>query len=187
MEPADVILAALAVRVHLVDEGDLPIVVRAPSVREGLVHARVPLDEVETLERLATARLRHIASGETASVAGGEHGEAKRWAHAVGLEREVQLVLQALGYSKDTIVNSDVPVSDATVPPPSEQRYELAMAASESGYWDWHVATDRYFVSPRAFELLAVEPTQVSAPSPGNGRPPRRTSWSSTTIRRFAG
>jgi PAS domain S-box-containing protein len=35
----------------------------------------------------------------------------------------------------------------------SEQRYELAMAASESGYWDWHVPTNRYFVSPRAFEL----------------------------------
>ena len=26
----------------------------------------------------------------------------------------------------------------------SEQRYELAMAASESGYWDWHVPTNRY-------------------------------------------
>jgi PAS domain S-box-containing protein len=35
----------------------------------------------------------------------------------------------------------------------SEQRYELAMAASESGYWDWHIPTNRYFVSPRAFEL----------------------------------
>ena len=27
----------------------------------------------------------------------------------------------------------------------SEERYELAMAASESGYWDWHLPTDRYF------------------------------------------
>ena len=35
----------------------------------------------------------------------------------------------------------------------SEQRYELAMAASESGYWDWHIPTSTYFVSPRAFEL----------------------------------
>jgi len=35
----------------------------------------------------------------------------------------------------------------------SEQRYELAMAASESGYWDWHIPSDRYFVSPRAYEL----------------------------------
>ena len=28
----------------------------------------------------------------------------------------------------------------------SEQRYELAMAASESGYWDWHVPTNRFYV-----------------------------------------
>ncbi|WP_139237525.1 ATP-binding protein [Variovorax sp. OV329] len=35
----------------------------------------------------------------------------------------------------------------------SEQRYELAMAASESGYWDWHVPSNTYFASPRAFEL----------------------------------
>ncbi|QJR11253.1 Sensor histidine kinase RcsC [Usitatibacter rugosus] len=35
----------------------------------------------------------------------------------------------------------------------SEERYELAMAASESGYWDWHIPTNRYFVSPRSFEL----------------------------------
>ena len=35
----------------------------------------------------------------------------------------------------------------------SEERYELAMAASESGYWDWDILTGRYFVSPRAYEL----------------------------------
>jgi len=40
----------------------------------------------------------------------------------------------------------------------SEQRYELAMAASESGYWDWHVPSNRYFASPRAFELAGFPP-----------------------------
>jgi PAS domain S-box-containing protein len=40
----------------------------------------------------------------------------------------------------------------------SEQRYELAMAASESGYWDWHIPTDRYFASPRAHELSGFPP-----------------------------
>jgi PAS domain S-box-containing protein len=40
----------------------------------------------------------------------------------------------------------------------SEQRYELAMAASESGYWDWHIPTNRYFLSPRAFELGGYPP-----------------------------
>jgi PAS domain S-box-containing protein len=40
----------------------------------------------------------------------------------------------------------------------SEQRYELAMAASESGYWDWQIPTDRYHTSPRAFELAGYPP-----------------------------
>ena len=40
----------------------------------------------------------------------------------------------------------------------SEQRYELAMAASESGYWDWIVPTNRYYASPRAFELGGYPP-----------------------------
>ena len=40
----------------------------------------------------------------------------------------------------------------------SEERYELAMAASESGYWDWDTATGRYFASPRAFELAGFPP-----------------------------
>ena len=40
----------------------------------------------------------------------------------------------------------------------SEERYELAMAASESGYWDWDVPTDRYSTSPRAFELSGFPP-----------------------------
>jgi PAS domain S-box-containing protein len=39
----------------------------------------------------------------------------------------------------------------------SEQRYELAMAASESGYWDWDIPTDRYFFSSRAYELGGYE------------------------------
>jgi PAS domain S-box-containing protein len=40
----------------------------------------------------------------------------------------------------------------------SEQRYELAMAASESGYWDWTVPTNRFYASPRAFELGGYPP-----------------------------
>src|SRR6185295_15556506 len=35
----------------------------------------------------------------------------------------------------------------------SQDRYELAMAASESGYWDWDLVTNRYFISARANEL----------------------------------
>ncbi|HSC06495.1 MAG TPA: ATP-binding protein, partial [Steroidobacteraceae bacterium] len=40
----------------------------------------------------------------------------------------------------------------------SEQRYELAMSASESGYWDWDVLSDRIFISARANELAGFPP-----------------------------
>jgi PAS domain S-box-containing protein len=40
----------------------------------------------------------------------------------------------------------------------SRERYELAMAASESGYWDWHLPTNQYFLSPRAYEMGGYDP-----------------------------
>src|SRR5258706_1251527 len=40
----------------------------------------------------------------------------------------------------------------------SQQRYELAIAASGSGYFDWHVPTNTYFASPRALELAGFPP-----------------------------
>jgi PAS domain S-box-containing protein len=40
----------------------------------------------------------------------------------------------------------------------SQERYELAMAASESGYWDWHLPTNRYFLSLRAYEMGGYDP-----------------------------
>jgi PAS domain S-box-containing protein len=45
----------------------------------------------------------------------------------------------------------------------SEERYELAMAASESGYWDWHVPTDRFFGSRRSLELIGLPAETVWA------------------------
>jgi PAS domain S-box-containing protein len=38
----------------------------------------------------------------------------------------------------------------------SEERYEVAMEASESGYWDWDLASGRYFISARANELVGL-------------------------------
>jgi PAS domain S-box-containing protein len=40
----------------------------------------------------------------------------------------------------------------------SRESYELAMAASESGYWDWHIPTNQYFLSPRAYEMGGYDP-----------------------------
>src|SRR5213593_243502 len=35
----------------------------------------------------------------------------------------------------------------------SEERYALAIEASGEGHWDWNIATDEYYVSPRMLEL----------------------------------
>jgi PAS domain S-box-containing protein len=40
----------------------------------------------------------------------------------------------------------------------SRESYELAMAASASGYWDWHLPTNQYFLSPRAYEMGGYDP-----------------------------
>jgi PAS domain S-box-containing protein len=36
----------------------------------------------------------------------------------------------------------------------SEQRYERAMLAAEAGFWEWDVAMDKYYVSPKLCEML---------------------------------
>src|SRR4051794_6589031 len=110
----------------LVAESDLAIVVRAPRIADGLIHAGVRPDEVACLERLAEMRIARIARGETAQLSGGagSAGEAQRWASDLALGREVQLVLAALGYSRDTIQGP----GDPAPPPPiasAEPRYEL--------------------------------------------------------------
>ena len=43
----------------------------------------------------------------------------------------------------------------------ANERYELALAASGEGFWDWRVATDEYYVSPRTLEILGLSPDAV--------------------------
>lgn len=40
----------------------------------------------------------------------------------------------------------------------SEERYALAMEGANEGYWDWDVATDRLFLSPKAKTWAGLEP-----------------------------
>ena len=42
----------------------------------------------------------------------------------------------------------------------SEERYQLAVAGSNEGLWDWDLAADRLFLSPRNQELLWLDPVE---------------------------
>jgi len=74
----------------------------------------------------------------------------------------------------------------------SEQRYELAMAASESGYWDWDAATDRFFISARANELVGL-PSEATFTTRANFRahipvnPDDWAKWEAAREELFAG
>ena len=46
----------------------------------------------------------------------------------------------------------------------SEERYQLAVAGSNEGLWDWDMLNDTLFLSPRAQELLWLEPCETQRP-----------------------
>ena len=46
----------------------------------------------------------------------------------------------------------------------SEERYQLAVAGSNEGLWDWDLASDQLFLSRRAQELLWLEPSEPQRP-----------------------
>ena len=46
----------------------------------------------------------------------------------------------------------------------SDERYQLAVAGSNEGLWDWDLASDSLFLSPRAQEILWVEPGEPQRP-----------------------
>jgi len=82
-----------------------------------------------------------------------------------GEDRWMQAIGRATRDSEGRVVHWNGAIQDVTARKrveealrESEQRYELAMAASESGYWDWKVATNRFYASPRAFELGGYPP-----------------------------
>ena len=73
----------------------------------------------------------------------------------------------------------------------SEERYELAMAASESGYWDWDITTDRYFASSKAYEMGGYEPrlwvTREEFRRRVNTHPEDFAKWEAARAELFAG
>jgi PAS domain S-box-containing protein len=46
----------------------------------------------------------------------------------------------------------------------SEERYQLAVAGANQGLWDWDLATDMMFVSPRAQQFMGLDPGEPFRP-----------------------
>jgi len=113
-----------------------------------------------------------------------------RWVHvaAVALRDSSGAVVRWTGTVRD--ITEQKRVEDALLE--SEQRYELAMTASESGYWDWNVLTDRFFISARANELVGF-PSEATFTTRANFRalipvnPDDWATWEAAREELFAG
>jgi PAS domain S-box-containing protein len=74
----------------------------------------------------------------------------------------------------------------------SETRYALAMAAARDGHWDWVVATDEYYASPRMLEIYGFPPdTRFNGREDFLARfpfhPEDRAVWNEAATAHFAG
>ena len=55
----------------------------------------------------------------------------------------------------------------------SEKRYERVMLAAEAGFWDWDVAADKFYVSPKLLEMTGFPPgTEFAGRSDFGARAP---------------
>ena len=136
-----------AVDEHYVSPGFLEIFDFPPGTtfpgRAALFKA-LPISAAD-LEALQRAAAEHFA-GKTARM------EIEFRASVRGEDRWIQVTGRATRDSEGQVVRWNGTIRDVTARKraeealrESEQRYELAMAASESGYWDWHIPTNRYF------------------------------------------
>ncbi|HYJ42168.1 MAG TPA: PAS domain S-box protein, partial [Steroidobacteraceae bacterium] len=117
----------------------------------------LPISDVDR-EALQRAAAEHFA-GKTARM------EIEIRASVRGAEKWVHFIGRATHNSEGQLVRWNGTLRDVTARKRAEQalresqdRYELAMAASESGYWDWHIPTNQYFLSSRALEMGGYDP-----------------------------
>jgi serine/threonine-protein kinase len=159
VNPGDVILTSLALKLALVAEGDLPVVVAGPTVREGLKNAGLRPDEVSSLEALRDARLGRIARNDTASVLTVVEDQVRRWAADLGLARESLLVLAAAGDSAPAAEPAaDLPGGDdhgeSGNDGTQEKRYRLSHVVGQGGTGVVFSARDRRLDREVAIKVL---------------------------------
>jgi PAS domain S-box-containing protein len=83
-------------------------------------------------------------------------GGETRWLHLTGLatRNDAGKVVRWTGTTKDVTARKSAEESLRI----SEERYALAMLASGEGHWDWKIATDEYYTSPRHLEIAGFPP-----------------------------
>src|SRR5258708_1586382 len=83
-------------------------------------------------------------------------GAQTRWLHLTGLatRNDAGEVARWTGTTKDVTARKSAEESLRI----SEERYALAMLASGEGHWDWIIATDEYYTSPRHLEIAGFPP-----------------------------
>jgi PAS domain S-box-containing protein len=117
----------------------------------------LPISDVDR-EALQRAAAEHFA-GKTARM------EIEIRASVRGAVKWINFIGRATHNSDGQLVRWNGTIREVTARKQAEQalrdsqeRYELAMAASASGYWDWHIPTNQYFLSSRALEMGGYDP-----------------------------
>ncbi|MBI5716898.1 MAG: PAS domain-containing protein [Burkholderiales bacterium] len=134
--------AALMPRLHPDDAAKLQDELRAYP------DAHPPLHEGEY-------RVRDNGSGEGGSERGGEAGGGWRWIRFRGMS--IRDALQRPVRWAGSLSDIDAQKKAEEALRRSDERYQLAVAGSDQGLWDWDLESDSLFLSPRAQQLLWVE------------------------------
>jgi PAS domain S-box-containing protein len=109
-----------------------------------------------------------------------------RWIHERGVV--IQGGLRVSGISTDITQQREAEIALRE----SETRYALAMAAARDGHWDWIVATDEFYASPRLLEIYGFPPETRFAGREDFLRrfpfhPDDRAVWAKAAAAHFAG
>ena len=111
---------------------------RQPKGRQGVQEADCRVRHSDGSWRWVRFRGRHLAD---------PHGQATRWSGSISDIDAHKRTEQALRES--------------------QERYQLAVAGSNEGMWDWDMRNKTFFLSPRAQELLGLEPSEPMRPCEG--------------------